>query len=258
MFWKLLPSAALVSNGQPLQLRQQDPMLKLGHAATSAAAAAVDTAAACRCAGVTGWSSILRTLLVHQEHWQCLGMLNFLQLAGTPTSEEWEEVQDEVEEESEDEGYEFGAGDADDDDEEEEQELQEEEVAAVLATAGQIEQPDPAAKSVDDFEPKEVVAAISEAPDLLQQVLKLLDQKIMAGKQKQLEQQLQEQLQAAAATAGGAKVEQEQTDKAAVATAALSAAEAEAAAAEAAADAAAATAALAEAEAEAATQQLAR
>jgi hypothetical protein len=58
-------------------------------------------------------------------------MLNFLQLAGTPTSEEWEEVHDEVEEESEDEGYEPEAGDSDDE-EEEEQELQEAEFAAAL------------------------------------------------------------------------------------------------------------------------------
>jgi hypothetical protein len=62
-------------------------------------------------------------------------MLNFLQLAGTPTSEEWEEVQDEVEEESEDEGYELEAGDSDDE-EEDEQELQEEEFAAVLGKQG--------------------------------------------------------------------------------------------------------------------------
>jgi hypothetical protein len=59
-------------------------------------------------------------------------MLNFLQLAGTPTSEEWDEVQDEVEEESEDEGYELlDVGDAEDE-EEDEQELQEGEFAAVL------------------------------------------------------------------------------------------------------------------------------
>ncbi|WIA13662.1 hypothetical protein OEZ85_007224 [Tetradesmus obliquus] len=109
-----------------------------------------------RCAGVTGWSSILRTLLVHQEHWQSLGMLNFLQLAGTPTSEEWEEVQDEVEEESEDEGYEVDAGDSEDG-EEEEQELQEGEFAAVLATAVQGEAPGQASTSVDDFEPEEAL-----------------------------------------------------------------------------------------------------
>lgn len=46
-----------------------------------------------RYAGVTGWSSILRTLLVHQEHWQSLGLLNFLQLASTSAAGpgEWEE-----------------------------------------------------------------------------------------------------------------------------------------------------------------------
>lgn len=46
-----------------------------------------------RSAGVTGWSSVLRTLLVHQEHWQSLGLLNFLQLASTPPAAagEWEE-----------------------------------------------------------------------------------------------------------------------------------------------------------------------
>jgi hypothetical protein len=62
-------------------------------------------------------------------------MLNFLQLAGTPTSEEWEEVQDEVEEESEDEGYELEAGDSEDV-EEDEQELQEGEFAAALGKEG--------------------------------------------------------------------------------------------------------------------------
>lgn len=42
---------------------------------------------------MTGWSSVLRTLLVHQEHWQSLGLLNFLQLASTPPAAagEWEE-----------------------------------------------------------------------------------------------------------------------------------------------------------------------
>lgn len=42
---------------------------------------------------MTGWSSVLRTLLVHQEQWQSLGLLNFLQLASTPASGpgEWEE-----------------------------------------------------------------------------------------------------------------------------------------------------------------------
>jgi hypothetical protein len=35
---------------------------------------------------------VLRTLLVHQEHWQSLGLLNFLQLASTPPAAagEWE------------------------------------------------------------------------------------------------------------------------------------------------------------------------
>jgi len=52
-----------------------------------------------RYAGVTGWSSVLRTLLVHQEHWQSLGLLNFLQLASTPPAGagEWEEEEEGLE-----------------------------------------------------------------------------------------------------------------------------------------------------------------
>lgn len=42
---------------------------------------------------------MLRTLLVHQEHWQSLGLLNFLQLASTPPAGagEWEEEEEGLE-----------------------------------------------------------------------------------------------------------------------------------------------------------------
>lgn len=58
----------------------------------------------CRVAGVTGWSSILRTLLVHQQHWQSLGMMNFIELAGPiPSEEEWEhDHEDDLEDDHED------------------------------------------------------------------------------------------------------------------------------------------------------------
>jgi hypothetical protein len=50
---------------------------------------------------------VLRTLLVHQEHWQSLGLLNFLQLASTPSAGpgEWEEEEPDgwAEDEDEDE-----------------------------------------------------------------------------------------------------------------------------------------------------------
>jgi hypothetical protein len=43
---------------------------------------------------------VLRTLLVHQEHWQSLGLLNFLQLASTPPAGpgDWEEEEGVLEE----------------------------------------------------------------------------------------------------------------------------------------------------------------
>lgn len=81
---------------------------------------------------MTGWASILRTLLVHQEHWQSLSMLNFLQLA-TPVAEEWEGQ--EAEEEAEDEGYELDG----EDEVEEEQELQEREFTDALGESARLE-----------------------------------------------------------------------------------------------------------------------
>lgn len=88
---------------------------------------------------MTGWSSILRTILAQQEHWQSLGALNYLQLA-TPAGGEWGDGDDEEEEgEEEAEGEEGealaeqveGEG-ADDGDEEQEEELQEAELQEAM------------------------------------------------------------------------------------------------------------------------------
>jgi len=38
---------------------------------------------ACRSAGVTGWSCILRSVLTHQEHYQALGMDELPSAGGT-------------------------------------------------------------------------------------------------------------------------------------------------------------------------------
>jgi len=52
---------------------------------------------------VTGWSSIMRSVLTHQEHHQSLGMMNFLQLAAPVAAleEEEDEYEEEYEEEDE-------------------------------------------------------------------------------------------------------------------------------------------------------------
>jgi hypothetical protein len=81
-----------------------------------------------RVPGLAGWSSILRTLLVQQEHWSCLGMLSFLQLASEAQAgpNDWEDGggdddgSDEAEEQWEQEG------------EEEEEELDEADLAQAI------------------------------------------------------------------------------------------------------------------------------
>lgn len=73
---------------------------------------------------MTGWSSVLRTLLVHQEHYQSLGLLNFLQLASTPPvgAGEWEE-DDALQEAGGQQGEEEGEEEWEDEEEWEEGEL---------------------------------------------------------------------------------------------------------------------------------------